>query len=75
MLGTVSVLNPARCAKSSAVRSTVSTLSIVEVSVSDTRLVVESANGILVASTSLGLDANCGNDGSLLVDYWNVKDT
>jgi hypothetical protein len=35
---------------------------------------VESGNGVLDAGTARGLDANCGNDGSLLVEYWNVKD-
>jgi hypothetical protein len=73
MLGTVSGSKPARRAKSSAVRSTVSTLSIVEPSVRETRLVVESGNGHLDAGTGRGLDASCGNDGSLLVELSNVK--
>jgi hypothetical protein len=41
--------------------------------VRETRLVVESGNGVLDAGTGRGLDANCGNDGSLLVEHWNVK--
>ena len=57
MLGTVLQSKPARSAKSSAVLSTVSTLSIEEPSVSETRLVVESGNLVPVAGTSRVLDA------------------
>ena len=47
MFGTVSSSKPARAAKSSAVLSTTSTLSMVDPSVRDARLVVESGNLIL----------------------------
>jgi len=73
-LGTVSESKPARWAKSSAVRPTVSTLSSVEPSVRETRLVVESGNLGPCRRAGNGLDAGRGNEGSLLVDYLNVKD-
>src|ERR1035437_1458307 len=74
MLGTVSGSNPARWAKSSAVRPTVSTLSRVEPSVRETRLVVESGNEGPCARAGNELDAGRGDDGSLLVEFSNVKD-
>ena len=58
---------------SSAVAPPLSTLSIEEPSVSETRLVVESGNWFLVAIAGREVGVGSGDDGSLLVDVSNVK--
>jgi len=72
--GIVSSSNPARCAHCSATCSILLTLSRDESRVKLTRLVVESAKAILKLPMCQLSTADNRDDGSLLVDFANVKD-
>src|SRR5271170_7886928 len=71
--GTVSSSKPARCAHCSAVCSILLTLSRDESRVKLTRLVVESAKAVLAVLVCQSSTSDNSDDGSLLVDFSNVK--